>query len=129
MIKSPRPSPTASPLLLEIDPEPLSETLTAWGGVSLAVQAFRSLGLPASIQRQVHIKQRERGYDEATIVESFVVLNALGGECLEDFTHLRGDGGLKEMLGHERLSTTQRYTQLTVGQVQRVYDETHPRAK
>src|SRR5207237_170943 len=43
----------------------------------------------------------ERGYDEATMVESFVVLNALGGECLEDFTHLRGDGGLKEMLGHE----------------------------
>ena len=101
MIKSPRPSPTASPLLFEIDPEPLSETLTAWGGVSLAVQAFRSLGLPASIQRHVHIRQRERGYDEATMVESFVALNALGGECLEDFSHLRGDGGLKEMLGHE----------------------------
>ena len=29
----------------------------------------------------------------------------------------------------KRLSTTQRYTQLTVGQVQRVYDETHPRAR
>ena len=101
MIKSPRPSPTESPLLFEIDPEPLSETLTAWGGVSLAVQAFRSLGLPASIQRHVHIRQRERGYDEATMVESFVALNALGGECLEDFSHLRGDGGLKEMLGHE----------------------------
>jgi len=69
--------------------------------VPLAVQAFRSLELPASIQRQVHIKQREGGYDEATMVESFVVLNALGGECLEDFTHLRGDGGLKEILGHE----------------------------
>jgi len=67
----------------------------------LAVQAFRSLGLPASIQRHVHIRQRERGYDEATMVESFVALNALGGECLEDFSHLRGDGGLKEMLGHE----------------------------
>jgi len=33
------------------------------------------------------------------------------------------------MLGDERWSTTQRYTQLTVGQVQKVYDETHPRAK
>ena len=86
---------------VEIDPEPISETLTAWGGVPLAVQAFRSLGLPASIERHVHIKQRERGYEEATMVESFVVLNALGGECLEDFTHLREDGGLKEMLGHE----------------------------
>src|SRR5436853_1939010 len=35
------------------------------------------------------------------MVESFVVLNALGGECLEDFSHLRGDGGLQEMLEHE----------------------------
>jgi integrase/recombinase XerC len=32
------------------------------------------------------------------------------------------------MLGHERLSTTQRYTQLTVTQVQQVYEKTHPRA-
>jgi hypothetical protein len=87
--------------LFEIDPQPLSETLTAWGGVALVVQAFRSLGLPARIKRHLDIKQRDRGYDEATMVESFVLLNALGGECLEDFTHLREDGGLKEMLGHE----------------------------
>ena len=101
MLKPKRPSPTESPLLLEIDPEPLAETLTVWGGVPLAVQAFRSLGIPKRVQQHVHIKQRERGYDEATMVESLVVLNALGGECLEDFTHLRADGGLKEMLGHE----------------------------
>jgi hypothetical protein len=101
VIKPRKPSPTESPLLFEIDPEPLAETLTAWGGVPLVVQAFRSLGVPASVQRHVHIKQRERGYDEATMVESFVVLNALGGECLEDFAHLREDAGLKEMLGHE----------------------------
>jgi Transposase DDE domain group 1 len=100
VIKPKKLSPTESPLLFEIDAEPLTETLTAWGGVPLAVQAFRSLGVPASVQRQVHIKQRERGYDEATLVESFVVLNALGGECLDDFQHLREDAGLKEMLGH-----------------------------
>jgi hypothetical protein len=64
------------------------------------VQAFRSLGLPASVQRQVRIKQRQRGYDEATMVESFVILNAAGGECLEDFDRLREDGGLAELIGH-----------------------------
>src|SRR5260370_7829066 len=99
-IKAKRASPTESPLLFEIEPEPVTQTLTAWGGVSLAVQAFRSLGLPASIARQVQIKHRDRGYDEATMVESFVVLNTLGGEGLDDFTHLREDKGLKEMLVH-----------------------------
>ena len=32
------------------------------------------------------------------------------------------------LAGHKRLSTTQRYTQLSVGQVQQVYEKTHPRA-
>jgi len=96
-----KPSPTESPLLFELDDEPLEETLTAWGGVPLVVQAFRSLGVPASVRQHVHIKQRERGYDEATMVESFVVLNALGGDRVDDFAHLREDAGLKEMLGHE----------------------------
>jgi hypothetical protein len=70
------------------------------GGVPLVVQAFRSLGLPASVRQQVRVKERERGYDEATMVESFVVLNAVGGECFDDFQRLREDPGLSEMLGH-----------------------------
>src|SRR5208283_5886898 len=100
MRKLDRPSPTESPLLFAIDPEPTPERLTALGGIPLLVQAFRSLGLPASVQRHVHVKERERGYDEATLVESFVVLNAAGGECLDDFTRLREDPGLAELIGH-----------------------------
>jgi hypothetical protein len=93
-------SPTASPLLFELDPEPLQETLTALGGIPLVVQAFRSLGLPRSIQEHVRVKQRQRGYDDATFVESFVILNAAGGECVEDFERLRQDPGVAEMIGH-----------------------------
>jgi hypothetical protein len=51
----------------------------------LVVQAFRSLGLQVSVRRHVHLKERQPGYDEATFVESFVVLNAAGGECGDDF--------------------------------------------
>jgi len=94
------PSPTESPLLFEVDPEPLPEILTALGGVPLVVQAFRSLGLPALVKKHVRIKERQRGYDEATLVESFVILNAVGGECLDDFVRLREDAGLSEMVGH-----------------------------
>ena len=100
MRKEPKPSPTEAPLLFEVDPEPLLETLTALGGMPLVVQAFRSLGLPQSVREQVRVKARERGYDEATFVESFVILNAAGGECLDDFKRLRQDPGLAEMVGH-----------------------------
>lgn len=100
MKKARKPSPTESPLLIEIDPEPIPETITAMGGVPLVVQTFRSLALPASVRQHVRVKERERGYDEATMVESFVVLNAVGGECFDDFQRLREDPGLSEMMGH-----------------------------
>jgi integrase/recombinase XerC len=62
----------------------------------------------------------------AADVHPHTLRHAFGAHMLEEGADLRA---IQEMLGHERLSTTQRYTQLTVGQMQRVYDETHPRAK
>jgi integrase/recombinase XerC len=52
--------------------------------------------------------------------------HAFGTHMLEEGADLRA---IQEMLGHERLSTTQRYTQLTVKHVMEVYDRTHPHAK
>ena len=52
------------------------------------VQTFRSLGLPKSVRELVRVKERERGYHEATLVESFVIFNAtstLEGECVDHF--------------------------------------------
>jgi len=94
---------------------PLVTNLRARGSARLTTR---------SVGRIVKCIALSRGL--ASDVHPHTLRHAFGTHMLEEGADLRA---IQEMLGHERLSTTQRYTQLTTGQVQRVYDETHPRAR
>jgi len=101
VLKRSKPSPAEGEFLFEIDPEQAAERLTSCGGVPVLIQTLRSLGVAQSVARHIHIRKRDRGFDEATFVESLVVLNGVSGDCLDDFDQLRADAGLASMLGHE----------------------------
>ena len=105
-MKKERKSPAQEELLFTIDPEPAKEILTSHGGIPLLVKAYRALGVGESVKRNVKIKERQRGFDEATMAESFVILNGCGGDYIEDFDHLREDEGLAELIGHQMPSSS-----------------------
>jgi integrase/recombinase XerC len=92
------------------------------------VTNLRMLGCVRLTTRSVGriVKRIALSHGLAADVHPHTLRHAFGTHMLEEGADLRA---IQEMLGHERLSTTQRYTQLTAGQVQRVYDETHPRAR
>ena len=72
------------------------------------------------------VKRMAMAHGMAPETHPHTLRHAFGTHMLEEGADLRA---IQELLGHERLSTTQRYTQLTVRQVTEVYDRTHPRAK
>ena len=88
-------SPAEGEFLFEIGDTPLEEMLTSFGELPRFLRTARSLGLAVSVQRNLELKHRRRG------LESFLALNAVGGECLEDFDVLREEAGMAAMLGYE----------------------------
>jgi integrase/recombinase XerC len=59
-------------------------------------------------------------------VHPHMLRHSFASHMLQGGADLRG---VQELLGHERLSTTQRYTHLDLQHVMRVYDSCHPKAE
>ena len=78
----------------------LKEESTAFAGAGLLAEAFRQSGASASAEQALPKKRSPRGLRQWEMVESFVLLSALGGECVDDMARLRDDEGLAILLGY-----------------------------
>jgi hypothetical protein len=78
----------------------LQEVHTAWAGVTLLVDLFRKLELDQVANKVLPGKKSSKGLTAGQMVESFILLSALGGECLDDMKRLRDDAGLEEILSY-----------------------------
>ena len=79
----------------------LEETVTPWAGASTLVEAYRRYGVGDAAERALPKKKTAKGLSQGKMTESFVLLSALGGECVEDMEKLRGDKGLEAILGYQ----------------------------
>ena len=95
---------TKTPLLektpFAIDDNPMQGALTANAGLAGVSRVLRSLGLAPACESLLDLKKRNRGYAPAQVIESLVLLNAAGGDCMQDIAMLRDDPAIEKMLGY-----------------------------
>jgi integrase/recombinase XerC len=102
----------------------LKKTISAKGPSALLVNQRGGRLTTRSVGRIVKRIAVAKGLSPE--VHPHTLRHAFGTHMLEEGADLRA---IQELLGHERLATTERYTQLSVQHVMNVYDRTHPRAK
>jgi Transposase DDE domain group 1 len=83
-----------------LDPRPLAEAASPHAGVLAISRVYRSLGLPDLVGANLQLRRRQRGFTEAQMVETVVLLQALGGDCPEDIRLLTPDPCLERGLGY-----------------------------
>ena len=79
----------------------LEEIVTPWAGASTLIEAYRRYGVGDAADKALPRKKTSKGLSQGQMTESFVLLSALGGECIEDIEKLRQDRGLETMLGYQ----------------------------
>ena len=79
----------------------LKEEVTPWGGAALLTELYRKSGIQAAVEKALPKKKTSKGLRQGQMVESFILLSALGGDCIDDMGRLRQDKGLGAMLGYQ----------------------------
>ena len=79
----------------------LSEETTPYAGAELLIDLGRRSGVMAAAEKYLPQKKSPKGLGQGQMVESMVLLSALGGDCIDDFQGLRQDHGLAALLGYQ----------------------------
>jgi len=83
-----------------LDERPLHEATSPQAGLLAISRVYRSLAIPGLVAANLPLRKRQRGFTEAQLIESMVLLQSVGGECPEDIHLLSKDACLERGLGY-----------------------------
>lgn len=78
----------------------LRAAMTPWAGIAPLIETMRQIEMTVKADKVLPLKKTSKGLTSGQMVECFVLLSTLGGECLEDMERLRRDEALPQMLGY-----------------------------
>jgi len=84
------------PFVFEAAPQPMD--LTARAGLTLVSETLLALGLDQVVGLRLPLRERHRGYSEFDKLHAVVLVQAAGGECVEDVRVLARDAGLQRLV-------------------------------
>lgn len=87
------------PFRFEAAPRPMD--LTAHAGLTLIAETLLALGVDALVRDGLRLRLRQRGYPEFDKLQALVLIQAAGGDGVEDVRVLARDAGLTRLL-HRR---------------------------
>jgi DDE family transposase len=87
------------PFRFEAAPRPMD--LTAHAGLTLIAETLLALGVDTLVRDGLQVRARRRGYAEFDTLQAIVLIQAAGGDCVEDVRVLARDAGLTRLL-HRR---------------------------
>jgi hypothetical protein len=93
-----RTRPPQGRLPFEYEVVPDTGSVTAYGGLPLVIDVLRSHGMEESVRKHIRIRERDSVHMEVSVIEDLVLLNAIGGDCLEDLKGIGADKGLCRLL-------------------------------
>ena len=77
--------------------------MTALAGLPLYLDLSAVMGLAESIRQHVRVREQGKGWTDVPMIISLILLNLVGGDCVDDLRILEGDQGFIRIL--ERVMT------------------------
>jgi hypothetical protein len=72
--------------------------MTALGGLPVYLDLAHVMGLSRSVEKHLAVRAGRRGWTDAQVVTSLVLLNLAGGDCVDDLDILQADEGFCRVL-------------------------------
>lgn len=84
------------PFVFEAAAQPMD--LTARAGLTLVTEAMLALGLEELVRARLDVRRRRRGFSAFDKLHALVLIQAAGGECVEDARVLGQDAGFLRLI-------------------------------